>query len=209
MASVWPMWVYSTATATSTATNTIWDQWQYTTAGTADSVWDGWVLTDTGTSSATGTIVWTTWTDKVEETKAQKRARLKREAEVAAQWEQQRVEREARAAELRVEQEAAVVKAEVLLREHLAAPQRAEYDRLKEFLVKAQSGRTYKIKKGWSGNVELLDDEGKAIIRFCIHPSEQCPDQDNMLAQKFLLETDEEAFNKIANKTQLRQPIPV
>lgn len=191
----WYHWV--TASTAGTASTVMMDS---TSTG---NVWQHWTA---GTSTATTLVinpVWAGWAKAVEETHEQKAARLQREADQRAEWAR-------RNAELKAEQDAAVAKAEVLLTEHLNAAQRDEYQRLKSFLVEAPSGRTYRIRKGWSGNVELLNDEDEAIMRFCIHPSVSCPDQDNMLAQKLLLETDEDAFTRIANKTQLtprRQPV--
>ena len=209
MVGVWYYWTAATSTDATTTANDVWNNW---TTGTGTALTDTWSIWSDSTTGANTTItygnaIWAGWSQAIEESKAQKKARLKQEREWAAQAEERRRLAAIESERLRVAQAEAVAKAEVLLREHLAEPQRADYDRLKEFLVKAQSGRTYRIKKGWSGNVELLDDEGAAIMRFCIHPSESCPDQDNMLAQKLLLESDEDAFDRIANKMRLRQPV--
>jgi hypothetical protein len=177
----------------------------WNTSGTASTtdIWQTWTTHTAGADSTITYVPWVEWNVKYEETAKQRRARLKQEREQRAEWERRRIAAEERDAQLRAEQEAAVATAEKLLREHLAEEQVAEYDRLKAFLVKAQSGRTYRIKKGWAGNVELLNDEGQPIMRFCIHPRESVPEQDNMLAQKFLLENDEESFERIANKTPI------
>lgn len=201
MTGIWGYW--SDTASTSTVTDVTWSNWVSDSTSTATDVWQAWTTSTAGSDSTITYVPWVQWNVKYEETAKERRARLKREKEQRAEYERRRVEQEARAAQLKAEQEAAVARAEELLKEHLAVEQVADYDRLKAFLVKAQSGRTYRIKKGWAGNVELLNDEGTPIMRFCIHPREACPEQDNMLAQKFLLETDEEAFERIANKTPL------
>lgn len=98
--------------------------------------------------------------------------------------------------------------------------QRAEYLRDKAFTVRLPDGKRYRIKKGWAGNVERVEDvrlpqqqspslvandrHYVAVEKLCIHPNDWVPDQDNMLAQKLLLEADEAKFRRIANITRLR-----
>lgn len=57
--------------------------------------------------------------------------------------------------------------------------------------------------RGWSGNVEEIDDAGKATVRYCIHPTIGVPHPDNQLAQKLMLEHDEAGFRKVACATPL------
>ena len=59
--------------------------------------------------------------------------------------------------------------------------------------------RRYKIAKGRSGNVHLVDREGNELVRYCAHPSEMVPDYDTMLAQLLTLRHNEAGFLAIAN----------
>lgn len=121
---------------------------------------------------------------------------------VAFEQHQQRVARQ------QGERQAADRKAEELLAEHLAPEQREQYRTNKSFevVLKARFGlgsKRYRINHGWSGNVALLDKDGREVERYCIHHRELIPVPDLLLAQKLMLETDEEQFLKIANRTRL------
>lgn len=162
-----------------------------------DTVWTYW---STGTSTTTVTIssatnyndiVWGHWNSTG--TVADQVTTLKlRASEIAAREERLRIRRE--------EEAAAKAKAEQLLLEHLDENQKEEYRNVRAFkVVSADGQRVYKIREGWAGNVDLVSPEGKVLKRYCIHPDIACPVQDNMLAQKLLLETDEQAFIRIAN----------
>ena len=50
--------------------------------------------------------------------------------------------------------------------------------------------------------MERLDEGGRPAEVYCIHPSEWVPHEDNMLAQKLMLEYDEESFLRIANRSR-------
>jgi hypothetical protein len=108
-----------------------------------------------------------------------------------------------RRAERKKKEAEAHARAEDLLKQMLSAAQKKEYETAREFTVVTESGKRYKIRHGWAGNVDEIDESGKAAARYCIHPTIGCPHPDNMLAQKLMLETDEKAFLKIANKTRL------
>lgn len=167
--------------------------------------------TITGTSASS--VVWTNWC-QFQTVASGSYYHLG--ALTPAQQEQHQREHDAqRAARLEADR-----KAEELLLRHLTPAQRAEYQSTGSFCVKLDSGALYRIKKGRSGNVELAapeplvegaSDARRAanrfvpIERFCIHPIEQVPDCDTMLAQKLLLETDEATFRRVANITQLRR----
>lgn len=98
----------------------------------------------------------------------------------------------------------AKVRARALLAENLSAAQRESLAKARHFIVHSPDGeRRYEINQGRAGNVYLLDVEGKRIKRLCIHPTISCPDEDTMLAQKLLLEADEERFLRVANHTDL------
>ena len=86
-----------------------------------------------------------------------------------------------------------------LLMECLSPEQREDLERANRFRVHLPSGRVYEVAKGYAGNVYLLDVAGRRRTRFCIHGPSSLPDEDHMLAQKLLLETDEEEFCRVAN----------
>ena len=104
-----------------------------------------------------------------------------------------RAERERKVAEARAKR--------ILLR-HLDAEQRRDYERDGRFrLIKGE--RVYEVVRGRAHNVFLLDEQGRRAIEYCGHVSEHVPNDDNVLAQKLLLEHREEEFLKIANSRRL------
>ncbi len=62
----------------------------------------------------------------------------------------------------------------------------------------------YRIKKGWSKNIEKIGVDGKAEICYCIHPEILVPTADNMLAQKLMIQYNEEEFLRLANKWDVK-----
>ena len=99
--------------------------------------------------------------------------------------------------------DAANKRAEELLTFMLDEDQKKRYaaDRCFE-VVAGNTGerRRYLVKYGWAGNVEQIDENGRQVARFCIHPRNIVPVPDNMLAQKLMLESNEEEFLRIANR---------
>lgn len=210
---------------TSTATN-VWRIWATTAATTATcGAWECWTngtyadSTNCYTSSTTATTVWRVWANQQtwvrchvydyaapptpELTPEQKKA-------AAAQAERQRIENDriraenARLAAIEAErQRIAAERADELLREHLDHQQRDELEKAKRFHVVSQKGKRFRIDRGSHGNVFELDDKERPSRRFCIQPP-GVPHGDAMLAQKLLLETDEDAFRRIANVTELQ-----
>jgi hypothetical protein len=102
--------------------------------------------------------------------------------------------------------EAARNKARELLLICLDEQQRRDYEERHCFTIVSDTGRRWRIKthQGQSGNVELLDEDGAAIARYCAHPPEYLPDGDAWLAQKLTLEADEDTFLRVANVQWLR-----
>jgi len=92
-------------------------------------------------------------------------------------------------------------RAERLLRSHLSPDQVRDLDQHNWFEVHV-ADRVYRLLRGRMGNVRLMCD-GKAVAQFCIHPKTDVPDADTMLAQKLMLESDEESFLRIANRSEL------
>lgn len=98
--------------------------------------------------------------------------------------------------------EAAESAARTLLLQNLDQAQAAEFTKSRQFEVISRDGaRRYRVEYGTAGNVKLLNGEGKPVSKFCIHPQVLCPTEDVMLAQKLLLDADEEEFLRIANRT--------
>ncbi len=200
-----------------TSAGTVWECWTVSTVSTGD-VWRTWTaIGTTVTSSSAGEAVWIRWTQQgtaaavttirigddylvappaPPPTPAELEARLEREKA-------RRIEAEARAAREAALRKAAEQRAKKLLFQLLRAEQIREYVRHKRITIRAPSGTVYRLRHGWSGNVEELDAAGKPVNRLCIHPGVQVPVPDNLLTQKLMLETDEAAFRKIANITAL------
>ncbi len=172
------------------STTAVWLDWNYTTNTTA-SVWPEWTASWTNSQIATIYTVEGVWNDwnigyqALVETREQQAVRL------AAQE---------RAVQ---EREAITVRARSLLMEHLNAEQRQEYEKSNHFHVRGSRGRRYRIKCGRAHNVYTVNDDGLLIVEHCAHVLENVPNEDNILAQKLLIEHDEDAFLATANQRQL------
>ena len=183
----------------------------YTTAGT----WGQWNFNSTTTSVTTcsADIIWTTWNGYSGMTSATASV-SSGTATVWAEWnnnyyasysplmpsaeelERQKKEREEQASKLKEREE----KARTLLKEVLSEEQDKQFEEKGFFeLVSVGSGNRYRVEKGRSRNVVLLDKDGKVARRLCFHPREYVHDFDTMAAQKLMLETDEEVVRKVAN----------
>lgn len=184
---------------------TTWRDWNtnYTVTGTnINATWDYWNSTGTATSAATfANAVWTSWSAPVviryttaipsvqaelspEQREADERA-------IAAEREQDLRER--------LEREAAKTKATRLLVANLGPTQRRTFKRERYFVVRSRSGKRYRVNYGAAQNIKLLDNKGTVLKTYCIHPREIVPVEDTMLAQKLMIQHDEEAFLRIAN----------
>ncbi len=169
-----------------------------------DLIWSNWMVNGTSTGTSISNTVWTQWNthtvtykpyylppQRVPTPEEQEALRVAEEAR-RAEWARQEEVRKAEEAE-------AKRKARIVLEEHLNDEQRKQLADNAWFEV-VTAKATYRIRTGWSGNVDRIVD-GRATDRYCIHPSESVPHEDNMLAQKLLLEADEEAFLRIANRS--------
>lgn len=96
---------------------------------------------------------------------------------------------------------AAIKRAEGLLFTILKPEQVRQYEDHGYFETEIDD-RTYRIKKGRSGNVYLVKN-GKEVARYCAHPATWTPDQDVMISQLLMLKTNEKRFLETANRTQL------
>jgi hypothetical protein len=221
--------VTMTASTTSAATsNQIWTIWNAdyslstataaTITGSTSNVltWNAWnqqyaTTTITNTASTTNTVIWTNWnlahgSGAVSVPNNIRSLRQPTQAELQASLARERAARERAEVQL-VEERAAREKAELLLKQHLSEQQVRDLEANNFFDVdvfsKDGTRRKYRIKRGFAGNIKLLNENGREIRSYCIHPSARVPDADAMLAQKLLLENDELLFLKTANETRL------
>lgn len=171
MADVWYTWSNNCTTSSCTTGSS--------------TTWAYWCSNDT-TTSATSDTVWVNWNATT--TSSYVASGGYAPVEVSQQLaEEQR---------LRVEAEK---RAEELLLSVLSLEQALQYERERHFVVEGRRHR-YRIRRGRSGNVDVIDAKGIITHRLCIHPQEFVPDQDTMLAQKLHLEDDEESFLRLANR---------
>lgn len=175
---------------------------------TSNTVWTVWI--DSGTGSTIANNVWQGWQDQTSTTLTignevyggyqppqRTPEEIAAQAALAEQARQRWAEEQAR---LEAERAEASKRARVLLEENLSDEQRLQLRDNNWFEVVTPRG-TYRIHNGRSGNVQRYRD-GRPTDRYCIHPGELVPNEDTMLAQKLMLETDEDAFLRIANRSQ-------
>lgn len=190
---VWVYWnaYYSSATSSEPddMNNSVWSVWSTSSSSTSasDSVWSCWISDGHGN--------WHQYQGNVTENQqiTPELARRMREEEEAREQ----------------ERELARQKAEELLCENLDREQREQFEKTKWFYVISQSGKRYRIRKGWSGNIDEIGEGDMVVAQYCIHPTMHVPTEDSMLVQKLMLEIDESRFLEIANKTTLHTPRPV
>jgi hypothetical protein len=133
-------------------------------------------------------------------------AEVERVALAAAEHREQAVREFAAAQERRA---AVQVRARSLLESLLSEEQRNSLRHHGRFQVTGSRGRRYCINaNGQSGNVDLLDDAGGIMGKFCAHPAGYLPDPDAWAAQLLALMTDEEAFLRVANLHWGHRPVP-
>jgi hypothetical protein len=88
-----------------------------------------------------------------------------------------------------------------LLKEWLSDEQRQQFAAHGYFeVVGSDSGKRYRIRHGWAGNVSELDRADRTRCGWCFVPSENLVPGDVMLAQKVALETNERSALAVANK---------
>jgi hypothetical protein len=101
------------------------------------------------------------------------------------------------------------VRALRLLRQWLPAEQLSQFDALHFFdVVGCHTARRYRIYYAASQNVEMLDEFGRSVERFCFIPEGDLAPGDVMLAQKIALETDELAALGVANRLPIYAVAP-
>jgi hypothetical protein len=176
-----------------------------TSDNTTGVVWDNW--NDWSATGSSSQIVWTLWsTDGTgtyvvddfqyapppplteEQLAERERRRLAQVEEARAREEQRKLVRE---------------NARRLLVEALHESQREELERDGYFHVETKDGtRRYRLSPG-SAPLRVHGEDGRRWS-YCIHLDYGYPNDDVVLAQKLLLETDEEAFLEIANASAMR-----
>lgn len=87
-------------------------------------------------------------------------------------------------------------RARALLHRYLTKEQRLELRKTRGFTMRGKDGRTYHVTLGSSTNI-FVEHEG-AKYALCVIPKEALPTHDVVLAQKVMLETDPEAFLRLA-----------
>lgn len=166
-------------------TTTIWANWNdqqaYTCSASSSELVHYTISTDSG---------WAAWNDTYCNTQGQLiEAYHPAPVRVPSSNRQQRAER-----------------AEALLLENLDKEQAEQYRTSRTFKVhsKRWPDRVYTVRYGRAGNVESREPHQKGVyFRYCIHPDAPCPNEDVMLAQKLMLETDEKLFLSLANRTRV------
>lgn len=178
-----------------TSTNRVgWNYWMAvgttsSSTGTAET-WVGWNSCTTSVTTAATTSctqeTWVTWTNGV--------------PQVAAEHAAERERREKKEVERRAAEATKEEKARQLLREVLTDEQDKQFEENGYFeLTAVKTGNKYRIKRGRSKNVELVSANGKTLKTLCFHPQEYVHNFDTLVAQKLMLETDEEEVQRVAN----------
>ena len=198
-------------------TSAIWQEWTSSTTNTTSATNDGsgtiWMEWTTGTSSTSSSItcspvasnvVWYTWntedglravpTPAITRSSPEELAYYVEAARVQAAAE---VERQKKAQAERV---AAQKRAEKLLLSNLSRQQKRDWLNAQFFMVRAKSGRTFKVTNRPHVNVIEIDGAGNSIVAWCAGPEGGVPVQDQFLAQKLMLECNEDAFFQVANR---------
>lgn len=88
-----------------------------------------------------------------------------------------------------------------LLMAHLDAQQKRDVLEHDWFEVCSDRGRRWRIRmQGIVGNVDLMPEVGsERLASYCAHSPGDLPSSDHFLAQKLVLETDEQSFLNVAN----------
>lgn len=160
------------------------------------TVWQDWVAT---ANYYTTSIVWNNWCVQQAEVSAEQLELLvEQQAREAQALEEQRRAAEEVYRKRAEEKKLAGAKARQLLLSLLDEEQEKQYQANGSFELRTDRGR-YRINPG--DRVEELDPAGKVLARFCIHPPDyEMPREDWAIAQKLMLETDEETFHRVANR---------
>jgi hypothetical protein len=201
---------WMSSSTTSATTINLGNSWHIRTSGTSATT--GWyTVEDRCTAAANAAWYSTGWQDCDHETMrryGRVRETPEQAAERAAKAELARQAAAIEDAKRKVFTDTAKARARRLLFSMLSPDQQKELDEKNHFhlTVHSKDGtmKVYRIEHGYAGNVKLLGPDGQPIRRYCIHADSRLPYEDQMLAQKLLLESNEQDFLRIANMTQLR-----
>jgi len=202
-----PLWIWGSATSTTVASAATWyAEWHDVSLAVEDHL----VLTPSHLDSTLSLL--DRWTAEPEHREHEFRSRqtvrqdVRRAVDEAhlrrAQAENARIEAErARLKQAEERSEAARTRALALLRSHLTPAQRRTFEANKWFVVEGGRSKTrYRINsRHFAGNIEILDGE-RVTHHLCGHCDHTIPLSDQLLAQKLMLEFDEDEFLKLANR---------
>lgn len=192
-----PLYVTSPSYYIGTTSGTFWDFNTTATSGTLNnSVWSNW---------ATNTGILTTNEFRVANGLSPCDYYPLRSIVVDPREELIRANRvRAQRLRARVQRRAAAHAADELLTSLMTDEQRDEYQRMARIHVVAPDGKRYRIRRGWAGNLEVIDNEDRPVERWCVHPRVSVPEADNMIAQKLMIESGRaDELRRIANVTRL------
>jgi len=190
----------SNAYLTSTTGDT-WTEWnQIYTATTSNHIYTSYTAS---TTSNIITATWSAWNDNY----LVKAHNILVPPRISEEERQRRAEAEKQRQLLYAEEERkrklADAKAEKLLLQLLDEKQAQEYKEKGRFHMYV-GNKKYRIDKGWAGNVKLVEEKGNVLSSYCIHPRQRMPEADNLIAQKLMLEANEQEFLRVANETRYR-----
>lgn len=202
---VWIRWntVYTTSVTgitTTSSNNLVWDAWNTAYTQTIayqdrmiltydnNSVWSSW--NENWRPSAAPVIHMNPHREPSPEERAQAEARDRA-------WREQEAEKQRVAAEARA-------RANRLLLSVLDDTQKRDWAAHGHFYL-YKGDKKYRIRKGRSGNVELVDANNEPLERYCAHPVDAVPDEDTVIAQMMMLLYDEARFIATANVHFTRQ----
>lgn len=167
-------------------------------------VWANWTVSSTSTSTA-NTVAWSNWTTTGTNgaTLAANSSAYQLEVvETPERWAAQEEAARVRAAEQRATAARIRERGEQTLALLLTPEQLEDWRRTSSFRLITQAGHEYKIKRGISGNVKLIE-QGEEVESLCCHPS-GVSREDVVIAQVLALRTDEEGFRRTANISRIR-----
>jgi hypothetical protein len=196
---------------------TVTDPWAtWTSNGTVSTttnyvVWQWWTGTGSTTISANGPETIRGCIPKTAEEATERARQADEYAEELAERRRLASERarQRREAEILASQSAAAT-----LRLLLDSDQWAAWVADAQFVVTTPAGRRYLVKRGYAGNVRLLDGVTE-VETLCCHPGmyddemRRLPDEDAVIAQVLALRHDEAGFRRTANITRLGLNYPI
>ncbi len=200
------------------ATTVIWDGWCGATDTTTctSNAWYEW--NDSTTDCTTNDTTWVTWTSATETITLECRDATPYQAESLSQEEidrrhaeqQQRITNARQASEqAEKERVAARKRAMKLLLTNLTKKQKNQFDKHQFFIVQGgKSKRKYRIRSHKNAvsipmaNIDVLhhDNDNDVDHRICFHLSYGIPLGDQLLAQKLMLEHDEDKAIEVSNR---------